>query len=88
MLVLTRSPGRSFYIKTAHGEMIRVTLVQIKQDHNSVRIGIEAPQDVAIMREELVGYGDQDRITPEDVKGFQPLLEGKHYGKSTDVETS
>jgi carbon storage regulator len=47
MLVLTRKRGESILI----GDDIRITLVQIKGQ--GVRLGIECPKDVKILREEL-----------------------------------
>jgi carbon storage regulator len=47
MLVLSRKLGQRFQV----GEEIKVTIVKI--DRNSVRIGIEAPDDVTIHREEI-----------------------------------
>lgn len=47
MLVLSRKLGQRFQL----GNDIRITIVRI--DRNSVRIGIEAPGDVAIRREEI-----------------------------------
>ena len=48
MLVLSRKLGQSFCL----GPDVRVTVVKI--DRNSVRIGIEAPGEVPIQREEIV----------------------------------
>ncbi|MGC3968990.1 MAG: carbon storage regulator [Pirellulales bacterium] len=48
MLVLTRRVGESIRI----GDNIVVTLVQMSP--GKVRIGIEAPADMTILREELV----------------------------------
>jgi len=48
MLVLSRKLGQRFQI----GEQVKVTIVKI--DRNSVRIGIEAPGDVTVYREEIV----------------------------------
>jgi carbon storage regulator len=48
MLVLSRKLGQSFHL----GPDVRVTIVKI--DRNSVRIGIEAPGEVPIQREEIV----------------------------------
>jgi len=48
MLVLTRSLDESILI----GDDITVTVVRI--DGSSVRIGIEAPLDVVVLRAELV----------------------------------
>ena len=48
MLILSRRAGEAIRI----GGGIR--LVVIATDHGGVRIGIEAPSDVSILREELV----------------------------------
>lgn len=47
MLVLSRKLGQRFQI----GQDVRVTIVKI--DRNSIRIGIEAPDDVNVYREEI-----------------------------------
>jgi len=47
MLILTRRPGESILI----GDDIEVTIMRI--GGNQVRIGIEAPKDISIVREEL-----------------------------------
>jgi carbon storage regulator len=47
MLVLSRKLGQSFQV----GHEVRVTIVKI--DRNSIRIGIEAPDDVSVQREEI-----------------------------------
>jgi carbon storage regulator len=47
MLVLSRKLGQSFHV----GPEIRVTIVKI--DRNSVRVGIEAPNEIAVQREEI-----------------------------------
>jgi len=48
MLVLSRKPLQSIMI----GPDIRITIVKVER--NQVRIGIEAPRDVTILRDELV----------------------------------
>lgn len=48
MLVLTRKLGEKIRI----GDGITLTVVEV--DRGKVRIGIEAPKDVRIMREELL----------------------------------
>jgi carbon storage regulator len=50
MLVLSRKLGQRFQI----GEDIRITIVKI--DRAAVRIGIEAPGDRTIYREEIVPF--------------------------------
>jgi carbon storage regulator len=47
MLVLSRKLGQSFHV----GSDVRVTIVKI--DRNSVRIGINAPDEVSVQREEI-----------------------------------
>lgn len=47
MLILTRKPGESIYI----GDGIKVTIVEVKG--SQIRIGIDAPSEVRIYREEI-----------------------------------
>jgi carbon storage regulator len=47
MLVLSRKLGQSFHV----GPDVRVTIVKI--DRTSIRIGVEAPDDVSVQREEI-----------------------------------
>ena len=47
MLVLSRKPGEQVYI----GNNITITVVEIKG--NRVRLGIDAPSDVSVLRAEL-----------------------------------
>jgi len=54
MLVLSRKPLQSIMV----GSEIKITVVKIER--NQVRIGIEAPQGITILREELVEFSDQD----------------------------
>lgn len=48
MLILSRKPGDAILI----GDGIRVVVVS--SDRGSVRLGIEAPSEVTILREEIV----------------------------------
>lgn len=52
MLVLSRKPGEKIQI----GPDIEITIVRIGP--NTVRIGIEAPRGMNIVRQELIGGGD------------------------------
>ena len=52
MLVLTRREGETLIIELPTGETIEVTVLGIKG--NQVRIGTDAPDDIAIVREELL----------------------------------
>lgn len=54
MLILTRGRGQSIMI----GEDIEITLVSVEKD--KVRIGIDAPQDVVILRKELCEQTEQE----------------------------
>lgn len=47
MLILTRKRGEAIRI----GEQIRIVVTRI--DNNQVRIGIEGPSELAILREEI-----------------------------------
>ena len=58
MLVLSRKLGEKIYI----GENICITVVDI--DRGKIRLGIEAPRDVAIYRQELLPNGQ----LPEQLK--------------------
>jgi len=52
MLVLTRREGESILIELPTGERIEVTVLGIKG--NQVRIGTDAPDEISIVREELL----------------------------------
>ncbi len=56
MLVLSRKLGQSFHL----GQDIRITIVKI--DRNSVRIGIEAPDQVSVQREEIAFETPEPRL--------------------------
>lgn len=55
MLILSRKPGETLVIAND----VRVTVLSVRG--NLVRIGIEAPNDVAVWREEIY-----DRLTPAE----------------------
>lgn len=57
MLVLTRRPGQSVYV----GDDVKITLVEIKG--SQVRIGIEAPGNVRIFREEIYLQIQEENLT-------------------------
>jgi carbon storage regulator CsrA len=54
MLILTRKVGEALMV----GEEVTVTVLEVKG--NQVRIGIKAPRDVAVHREEIY-----DRVQAE-----------------------
>ena len=57
MLVLTRRPGESIVV----GENIVVTVIEIKG--GQVRIGVDAPREVAVYREEIYEQVKQENLS-------------------------
>jgi len=62
MLILTRRNGESLVI----GETIKVSILDVKRDH--VKIGIQAPKDVSIYREEIFLRIQATQEDPEKAK--------------------
>jgi carbon storage regulator len=58
MLVLSRKLGEKIYI----GENICITVVDI--DRGKIRLGIEAPRDVPIYRQELLPLKGNESAAP------------------------
>jgi carbon storage regulator len=52
MLILTRRPGENLQLKLKTGEIITIGAMGVKG--NQVRLGISAPDDVIVMRDEVV----------------------------------
>lgn len=70
MLILTRKPGESLYI----GDNIKVTIVELKG--NQIRVGIDAPSDLRIYREEIyVQILEENRKAAEAPAGQEGDLE-------------
>lgn len=65
MLVLTRKIGESIVI----GDSISVTVLMIQGD--KVRIGVEAPKDVLVNRQEVQDRLRKDTGTPAGVDELQ-----------------
>lgn len=59
MLVLTRKPQEKIQI----GDNITITIIKTKG--KAVRIGIEAPKDIAVLRGELIAAESSDGRTAE-----------------------
>ena len=64
MLVLSRKLGEKIYIS----ENICITVVDI--DRGKIRLGIEAPRDVPIFRQELLPQAQQEKL------GVKPTTSG------------
>lgn len=60
MLVLSRKLGEKIYI----GENICITVVDI--DRGKIRLGIEAPRDIPIYRQELLPLNSQQQQPKPD----------------------
>ena len=60
MLVLSRKLGEKIFI----GENICITVVDI--DRGKIRLGIEAPRDVPIYRQELLPLKGTDATPPQN----------------------
>jgi len=77
MLIISRKPGESFYI----GDNIEVTIFEVQQD--KVRIGISAPNDIAICRKEIKEITDENfkaskAATKEKLRDLSKLLSDEH----------
>jgi carbon storage regulator len=57
MLAITRRPGESIVIELPTGERVSVAVVRVRGNH--VRLSVEAPRDVIVVREELVEEAEQ-----------------------------
>ena len=58
MLVLTRKPGEKICV----GDNITVTVVEVTG--NRIRLGIEAPEDVRVLRSELYQSWEKNAVAP------------------------
>ncbi|HHU22238.1 MAG TPA: carbon storage regulator CsrA [Clostridiales bacterium] len=66
MLVLTRKTNEGILV----GDEIKVTVISIEGDR--VRLGIEAPQNIRVIREELImEIGNENRMAAQSE--YRPL---------------
>ncbi len=87
MLVITRKPGESVYI----GDDIKISLQGIRG--NQVRIGIDAPSDVRIYREEIYlqileenqSAADVSSTPPSDLGDFAAAWKSSKKGKLQEL---
>ena len=59
MLVITRKEGQSFLV----GNDVRVNILSV--DKNQIRIGIDAPREIKILRSELKESGNAATRIPK-----------------------
>lgn len=79
MLILTRKRGESIYI----GGRIKVTVVELKG--TQVRIGIEAPQDERVYREEIyLQILEENKQAAEAATGIDTLSDAWKGRKEPD----
>ena len=64
MLILTRKSGEGLYI----GDDIRVTILEIRG--KQIRLGIEAPANVVILREEIYRRIQEENLQAASVQGI------------------
>ena len=64
MLVLTRKPHESLAI----GDNIEITVLGVKG--NQVQIGIDAPNDICILREELI----EEKHSTDTIRTHSPTI--------------
>lgn len=72
MLVITRKPGQRVLI----GENIEIQIVDVQGDQ--VRIGIDAPKDISILRKELL---DEVKEVNREAVVDEPSISLEELGK-------
>lgn len=55
MLILSRKPGETIYI----GDNVAITICDVK--NKQVKVGISAPREIHILREELTKHKEPDQ---------------------------
>jgi carbon storage regulator len=80
MLVISRKPGESLMLS----DNIKITIVSLSND--KVAIGVEAPKEIKVIREELLETIEANKVSSEkieqtDYQGIAVLLKNKKNGK-------
>lgn len=66
MLVISRKKGESITIQTPEGP-VTITVIGIRSN-NAIRIGVEAPEEVSIHREEIYSEIQKHHDVKKDVE--------------------
>jgi len=79
MLVISRKPGESLILS----DNIKITVVSLSND--KVVIGIDAPKEIKVVREELLETIEANKVSNEkinqtDFQGIAVLLKNKKNG--------
>lgn len=80
MLILTRKCGESIYI----GDKIKVTVVEVRG--NQIRLGIDAPKEYRIFREEIyrqIVEENREAAFDSGIAGAQEALDSLRVDKTT-----
>ena len=80
MLILTRRVGETLII----GDDVIITVLGIKG--NQVRIGINAPKDVSVHREEIYQRIQQEKNATDTTSKEEPVKEKKEKKDKKDKE--
>ena len=82
MLILSRFENQSFYLFLEDGTEIQIKLLDIfnSYSHSVAKIGIQAPKNVNIVREELIQRALEEEIMMEEERMKEErILEERKY---------
>ena len=75
MLILTRKKDQAIVIDTqdGNGQSVRVVVTVLRIERDRVKLGISAPEEIGVLREELLG-----REPSESKQGPSPATQPPH----------
>jgi carbon storage regulator len=91
MLILTRRVGETLFVIQPDGTIATTTVLGVKG--NQVRLGVNAPRDVAVHREEVYAHlqkekGDNDGGVAHKTAGHQGEVRAARRGARTETSGS